>query len=143
MWDGKEAFLYGSTSQCPQLGSGCSDYTPTFVSYSPGDRHGAADQPERHPRSQKQLKDMVPTAWTGSAVLFTDMSDAAAAVVTYTPATGVWSAGPPAPCAATPNAFGQVAWAGSILVAPCGRNSCSCTTLPCGRGRSSPRGRVR
>jgi hypothetical protein len=117
---GKEVFLYGNTSQCPQLGSACRDYTPTFVSYTPGTDSAQPISLKGIPVPQKQLKALVPTAWTGSAVLFTDLTNAAAAVVTYTPATGEWSVGPPAACPTS--AFGQVAWAGSILAAPCGRN---------------------
>jgi hypothetical protein len=122
VWSGKEAFLYGSTSQCPQLGSGCQDYTPTFVSYAPASDTAKPISLKGIPVPKKQLTTLAPVAWTGSAVLFNDLTSTATAVVTYTPATRTWAAGPPAPCAAAPNSVGQVAWAGSVLVEPCGKN---------------------
>jgi hypothetical protein len=54
-------------------------------------------------------------------VLFTDLADPAAAVVTYDPGSGTWQVGPAAPCAASSGTSGQVAWAGPVLVVPCGR----------------------
>jgi hypothetical protein len=122
VWDGKEAFLYGNTSQCPQLGSGCRHYTPTFVSYTPTGDTARPISLKGVPVPKKQLATLVPAAWTGSAVLFTDLTESAVTVVTYTPATGAWSDAPAAPCPASSNGFGQVAWAGSVLVVPCGKD---------------------
>jgi hypothetical protein len=122
VWDGTEAFLLGNQSQCPQLGSACQKYRPMFVSYAPKTNTTEQISLKDAPLSSDALKTLVPAAWTGSRVLFTDLSDTAAPVVTYDPATKAWDKGPPAPCASNPDVAGQTAWIGSQLVAPCGKS---------------------
>jgi hypothetical protein len=122
VWDGKHAFLYGVTSQCPELGSGCQKYTPTFLSYTPATDSVQPISLHGMPVQQKDMTSMVPVAWTGSGVLFANQSKVSAPIVTYTPVSDAWSQSPPAPCVADPTSVGQVAWAGSILAVPCGKD---------------------
>jgi hypothetical protein len=121
VWEGSNAFVFGNVSQCPQLGSRCQQYRPMFVSYTPSTDTVQQIALSGAPVGRKTLGLLVPIAWTGHGVLFTDLSDPAAAVVTYDPASGTWQVGPPAPCAASSDTSGQVAWAGAVLVVPCGR----------------------
>ena len=122
VWSGSEAFLFGNTSQCPQLGSGCQKYTPTFVSYSPSTDTAHRISLKGVPVDQQRLRDLVPTAWAGGTdVAFTTALDPRAGPVLYDPVSKTWRLGPRAPCEPAGPAYSQVAWVDSVLVAPCGR----------------------
>jgi hypothetical protein len=122
VWNGKEAFLFGNTSQCPELGAACQKYAPTFVSYTPGSDTVHEIGLQHVPIGRKQLGSLVATAWTENHVLFTTSLDPSAGPVLYDPAANSWHVGPRAPCEPTDPGYSQTAWAGSMLVVPCGRS---------------------
>jgi hypothetical protein len=124
VWDGTNVFVMGNQSQCPEQGSSCQTYRPRFVSYTPAGDTIRQISLTGVPVDKDTLGTLVPTAWTPDhRVLFTSGGDAGGAPVQYDPATNTWSTGPAPKCAPADPMFGQTAWIGDSLIAPCGRQA--------------------
>lgn len=69
-----------------------------------------------------QLRSLVLTALAGHLFLFTTAGDPAAPPVLFDLNSNSWRVGPSAPCEPADSAYSQTAWAGSVLVVPCGKD---------------------
>jgi hypothetical protein len=121
LWAGFAA-VYGNLSLCPEKGSGCQKYRPIFLAYEPS-KDAVHEFPlSRVPVGPNQLRSLVLTALTGHSFLFTTGGDPAAAPVLFDLDSNLWHVGSRAPCEPADSTYSQTAWAGSVLVVPCGKD---------------------
>jgi hypothetical protein len=121
VWNGREAFLTGSLSLCPQRGSACDQRRAIFVAFTPATNKVReiklpAPSADFGADTASSLK---PIAWTGSEVVFSAAVSGSVRIISYSPTTGTWKKGRPAPCYLGPQ-YTQTAWIGDRFVAACG-----------------------
>ncbi len=140
VWSGREAFVMGSLSKCPEKGAACTDRRPAFVAYDPATgkvREIPLPAPSTDFGSDTAAS-LTPVAWSGTEVVFTAGGTGSLRVIRYNPTVGNWKGvtagschivespkqghgcrdwriGPWAPCFNPMN----VAWLGDRLVASC------------------------
>jgi hypothetical protein len=119
VWDGRRAFVFGSRSLCPELGSACAKAEPFFATYDPTTD---ALQPIDLGNAPAAgiLDQLDPIAWTGSSVLFATSGTRTVDVVTYDPSAARWRRGRAAPCALPDPSYAERAWIGNRFVTACG-----------------------
>ena len=120
VWSGREAFIMGNRSLCPEQGSDCQSFQPIFIAYNPTTDALRQIDLANSPVGTQKRSQLRPIAWTGTTVLFADVADPTAGVVSYDPATGSWHTGRPAPCAIPDPSYSQTAWIGHRYVVACG-----------------------
>ena len=91
VWDGRQVFVWGSRSLCPERGSACTEYRPFFATYDPATDALHSIDLANAPADLDRLN---PVAWTGADVLFATSGDRSVAVVRAVPRTGHWTFGP-------------------------------------------------
>ena len=140
VWDGREVFVAGALSLCPERGSACAERRSILVAYDPAAdtvREIALPAPSSAFGADTAAS-LKPIGWTGTDVVFTAAGNRAAQLIRYNPTIGGWKGrtaagchivdnptqghgcrdwrkGPPAPCYEA-----QTAWLGDRYVASCG-----------------------
>lgn len=147
VWDGREAFVMGNLSLCPERGSACAERRPALVAYNPA-TDAVREIPLPAPSetfgadSAASLKLI---GWTGSEVAFSTDAAGSIQIIRYNPTIGGWKGvpagrchivdnpaqgrgcrdwrkGPYAPCAIPVTQYAQAAWLGDRYVAACGED---------------------
>jgi hypothetical protein len=117
VWAGRELFVTGRQSLCPEGGAPCNRSRPVLLAYDPARDALRTVDLAQAPLDAQQKDALTVIARHGTDVI---LATTGYRIVRYRPATGAWRLGKPAPCPPAASGYAESAWLGDRFAAACG-----------------------